>query len=314
MSDQKIIAVVGATGAQGGGLARAILAEPDGEFALRALTRGPDSPKAKELAQAGAEVVAADLDDEAGLRAAFEGVHGVYLVTNYWADMSAEHEIAQAANGASAAQAAGIQHLIWSTLEDTRAYLPLDDPGTPVFEGRYSVPHFDAKAEADRFFADAGVPTTYLRPSMYWEAFDNFGFGPRRTDDGALVLSLPMGDRKLAGIAAEDIGRTALGILKRGDEFIGRTVGIAGEHLTGEEFAAAFSDSYGEQVAYRPLTFDELRAQDIPAAAEVGNMFEYYYLAETEFTGSRDLALVRALNPQLQTFRSWLRHHPVPPR
>jgi uncharacterized protein YbjT (DUF2867 family) len=312
MSDKKIIAVVGATGAQGGGLARAILAEPDGEFAVRALTRDPGSPTAKELADSGAEVVAADLDDEAGLRAAFDAAHGVYLVTNYWADMSAEHEIAQAANGARAAQATGIQHLIWSTLEDTRAYLPLNDPSIPVFEGRYTVPHFDAKSEADKFFAEGGVPTTYLRPSMYWEAFDTFGFGPRREEDGALVFSLPMGDRKLAGIAAADIGRTALGIFRRGGEFIGRTVGIAGEHLTGHEFAVAFADSYGEPVAYRPLTFDEFREQNMPAAAEVGNMFEYYYLAEAEFTGSRDLALVRSLNPHLQTFRSWLRNHPVP--
>ncbi len=309
MSEQKMIAVVGATGAQGGGLTRAILAEPDGEFAVRALTRDPGSPKAKELADAGAEVVAADLDDEAALRAAFDSVHGVYLVTNYWADMSAEHEIAEAANGARAAKATGIQHLIWSTLEDTRAYLPLNDPSTPVFDGRYSVPHFDAKSEADKFFAEAGVPTTYLRPSMYWEAFDDIG--PRRAEDGALVLSLPMGGRKLAGVAVEDIGRTALGILKR-DEFIGRTVGVAGEHLTGEEFAAAFSDSYGEPVAYRPLSFDKFRAQDFQAAAEIGNQFQYYYLAEAEFTGLRDLALVRALNPQLQTFRSWLRTHPVP--
>ena len=87
------------------------------------------------------------------------------------------------------------------------------------------------------------------------------------------------------------------GIFKRGDEFMGRTVGIAGEHLTGEEFAAAFSESYGEPVAYRPLTFDQFRAQGFPAAAELGNMFQYYYLAEAEFTGSRDLALVRTLNP-----------------
>jgi hypothetical protein len=95
-------------------------------------------------------------------------------------------------------------------------------------------------------------------------------------------------------------------------EFIGRTVGVAGEHLTGEEFAAAFSQSYGEPVAYRPLTFDEFHALDFPGAAEIGNMFEYYYQAEAEFTGSRDLALCRTLNPQLQTFRSWLRTHPVP--
>ena len=179
-----------------------------------------------------------------------------------------------------------------------------------MFDGKYSVPHFDAKSEADKFFAEAGVPTTYLRPSMYWESFD--AIGPRRTKDSELVLSLPMGERKLAGIGVEDIGRSALGILKRGDEFIGRTVGVAGEHLTGEEFAAAFSESYGEPVAYRPLTFDKFRAQSFPTAAEIGNQFQFYYLAEAEFTSSRDLNLVRTLDPQLQTFRSWLRTHPVP--
>jgi uncharacterized protein YbjT (DUF2867 family) len=116
-------------------------------------------------------------------------------------------------------------------------------------------------------------------------------------------LSLPMGERKLAGIAVADIGRTALGILKRGDEFIGRTVGVAGEHLTGEDFAAAFSESYGEPVAYRPLTFDEFRAQEIPAAAEMGNMFQYYYLADP-ISGA-----LRAPHPDSRGLRAG--HQPV---
>src|SRR5438477_4398668 len=117
MADTKIIAVTGATGAQGGGLARAILADPSGGFTLRAITRNPDSDNAKALAAAGAEVVRADLDDEASLTAAFQGAYGAYCLTNFWEHFSGEKEEEQGANLARAAKAAGIQHAIWSTFE-----------------------------------------------------------------------------------------------------------------------------------------------------------------------------------------------------
>ncbi|WP_329162032.1 NmrA/HSCARG family protein [Streptomyces sp. NBC_01717] len=308
MSEKKIIAVVGATGAQGGGLARAILADQDGPFAVRAITRDARSDKARALADSGAEVVEADLGDEASLRRAFDGAYGAYVVTNYWEGMSAETELAQAGNAARAAKGAGLRHVIWSTLEDTRAHLPVSDARVPVLEGSYTVPHFDAKAEADRFFVDLGVPTTLLRTTFYWEAFLQ-GFAPSRDDSGHLVLSLPMGDRALAGIAAEDIGRVALAIFARGEEFIGETVSIAGEHLTGEQLASAFAELYGEPVAYQPLTHDQFRALGIPAAVEIGNMFQYYTEAAEAFTGARDLNLVRNLHPGLQTFRDWLSAH-----
>src|SRR5262249_2426098 len=103
---KKIIAVTGATGAQGGGLVRALLA--DREFAAPGITRKVDSDKARELVKLGAEVVAADLDDEAGLRRAFEGAYGVYAVTNYWEHFKPEKELAQARNLAKAAKAAGV--------------------------------------------------------------------------------------------------------------------------------------------------------------------------------------------------------------
>ncbi|MEV6529435.1 NmrA/HSCARG family protein [Streptomyces sp. NPDC051639] len=308
MSEKKIIAVVGATGAQGGGLARAILAEQDGPFTVRAITRGAGSDKARALAELGAEVVEADLGDRASVRRAFDGAYGAYVVTNYWEGMSAETELAQADNAARAAKDAGLRHVIWSTLEDTRAHLPVTDTRVPVLEGSYTVPHFDAKAEADRFFVDLGVPTTLLRTTFYWEAFLQ-GFAPSRDDSGHLVLSLPMGDSALAGIAVEDIGAVALGIFARGEEFVGETVAIAGEHLTGKQLAAAFAELYGEPVAYRPLTHDQFRALGIPAAAEIGNMFQYYTEAADAFTGARDLRLVRDLHPGLRSFRDWLTAH-----
>ncbi|MGD8413898.1 MAG: NmrA family NAD(P)-binding protein, partial [Candidatus Latescibacterota bacterium] len=169
MEEKKIIAVVGATGAQGGGLARAILDDPAGGFTARAITRNADSDNAKALAARGAEVVVADLDDEESLNKAFENAYGAYCVTNFWEHFSPEKEIAQAQSMARAARKAKLQHVIWSSLEDTRQWVPLDDGRMPTLMDNYKVPHFDGKGAADHVFAEQGVPTTILRTSFYWD-------------------------------------------------------------------------------------------------------------------------------------------------
>lgn len=307
MIETKTIAVIGATGVQGGGVVRAILADPQGPFTVRAITRSAGSERARRLAAAGAKVVEADLGDEASLRKAFDGAYGAFVVTNFWESASAKVELAQAAAAASAVKDAGVHHVIWSTLEDTRAHLPVNSDRYPTLDG-YTVPHFDAKAEANALFEQLGVPTTFLQTTFNWENFA-VGLGVTRGEDGRLVLTLPMGERRLAGIAAEDVGRTALGIFARGEEYIGRTVSIAGEHLTGQQLADAFAEAFGEPVDYRPLTHDQFRALPIPGAAEFGNMFQFYYEAEKDFVGARDLDFVRSLNPRLQTFRGWLDTH-----
>ncbi|GAA5038694.1 uncharacterized protein YbjT (DUF2867 family) [Thermocatellispora tengchongensis] len=303
MTDKKIIAVAGATGQQGGGLARAILDDPAGPFAVRALTRNPGSEAARALAARGAEVVAADADDEASLTEALRGAYGAFFVTAFWEHNSVEREQAQARAMASAAKATGVQHAIWSTLPDTRRHLTGDS--VPTLAGRYKVPHFDGKAEAEAFFTEAGVPTTFLSTTFYFEAFLDF-FRPVPDEDGALALRLPMGDRKLPGIAAEDIGRTALGVFARGPEQAGRTISISGENLTGEEYAAALSKELGRHVAYRPMTVDALRAMPFPGADDLANMFYFYAEHEEAFAGVRDPAEVRKLNPRLQDFATWL--------
>src|SRR6476620_5425710 len=252
MTDRKLITVFGATGAQGGGLARAILDDPQGGFALRAVTRHVDSDKARALAAAGAEVVAADLDDPASVERAMQGAYGAYGVTNYWEHFSPEKELAQARTLAQAAKAAGVRHLVWSTLEDTRRKVPLDDPRMPTLLGRYKVPHFDAKGEADDLFRAAGVPTTFLLTSFYWDNLIHFGMGPRPGPDGTLQFVLPMDDAKLPGIAAEDIGRSAYGIFQGDGAFIGKTVGIAGEHLSGAEMAAGLTRRSAARCAKPP--------------------------------------------------------------
>lgn len=314
MRDKKLIAVVGATGSQGGGLVQAILDDPAKEFRVRALTRSAQSAKARALEAAGAEVVEADLEDGPSLRAAFEGADGAFVVTNYWAERTPEDEakrtraameLAQADTAALAVEQAGVGHVIWSTLEDTRDYFGGTDERVPSIDGSYKVPHFDAKAEADAVFVEYDVPTTFLRTTLFFEGFAG-ATGPTRDGDGKLVLTIPMADQPLSGIAVADIGRTALGIFKRGAEFIGKTVSIAGDHLTGAQYAAALSDAVGEQVAYQPLTWDEFRAQGFPGAVEMGNMFQYYAEDSARFVADRDLAKVRALNPGLLSFRDWL--------
>jgi uncharacterized protein YbjT (DUF2867 family) len=177
MADRKIIAVVGATGAQGGALVRAILADKSGGFAARALTRKTTGEKADALRAAGAEVVEADLDSVASLEKAFAGAHGVFALTNFWEHFSAEKEVEQARNQAEAAKRAGVKHVIWSSLEDTRRFMSLDDPRMPTLHGKYKVAHFDGKGEADVEFTSR-VPTTILLTSFYWENFIYFGAGP----------------------------------------------------------------------------------------------------------------------------------------
>jgi uncharacterized protein YbjT (DUF2867 family) len=310
MAEQKkVIAVVGATGAQGGGLVRAILADRGGPFAARALTRQPDSDKAKALAAAGAEVVAADLDDPKSVERAFAGAYGAFCLTNFWEHSSPERELTQAQHMARAAKAAGLQHVIWSTLEDTRKWVPLSHDRMPTLQGKYKVPHFDAKGEADEIFRREGVPTTFLLTAFYWENFIHFGAGPQRGPDGQLALTFPMDDKRLPGIAVEDIGKAAYAIFKRGQEFIGKTVAIAGEHLTGAQMAAKMGRALGKEIRYNNVPPEVYRSFGFPGADDLGNMFQFKRDFNDYFVGVRDLAVCRSLNPELQTFDQWLGRH-----
>ncbi len=306
MAEKKIIAVVGATGAQGGGLVRAILSDASGGFTARALTRDVNSDKAKELAKLGAEVVAADVDAVESLKMAFKGAYGAFCVTFFWEHFSPEKEIAEARAMAEAAKHAGIQHVIWSTLEDTRQWVPLSDSRMPTLMGKYKVPHFDGKGEANKVFTELGLSTTFLLTSFYWENLIYFGMGPKKGPDGKLAFTLPMGDKKLPGIAAEDIGKCAYGIFKTGREYIGKTVGIAGEHLTGAQMAAGLTKALGQEVRYKDVPPEVYRGFGFPGADDLGNMFQFVRDFNEDFCGARSVDVSRALNPSLQTFDTWL--------
>jgi uncharacterized protein YbjT (DUF2867 family) len=302
----KVIAVVGSTGSQGGGLCRAILADRSGGFSCRAVTRDVNKDKAKALAAAGADVVSGDLDNVESLKKAFAGAYGVYAVTNFWEHFSAEREKAQAKNIADAAKAAGVQHVIWSTLEDTRTLMAPDDTRMPFLQEKYRVPHFDAKAEANAFFA--GLPVTFLMVSFYWDNLYMFGLAPKKDDKGVYSWAFPMGDAKLAGIAKDDIGKAAYGIFKAGSQYIGKTVAIAGEHVSFAEMSEKLSKGLGiGPVKYTALDANLFRSFGFPGANEYGNMFQMYRDFEKQVNAVRSVEETRKLTGgSLQNFDEWL--------
>jgi uncharacterized protein YbjT (DUF2867 family) len=306
MANKEIITVMGATGAQGGGLVRAILADRDSPFSVRAITRKPDSDKALALAKLGAEVMAGDADNPASLESAFAGAHGVFCVTNFWEHFSAEREGEQAKAMARATKKAGVKHVIWSTLEDTRKRVPLDDNRLPTLQGKYKVPHFDSKGAVDHVFAEEAAPTTYLLAAFYWENFIYFGMGPRKGADGELVLSMPLGGAKLPGIAAEDIGGCAYGLFRRGTGMAGKRIGISGEVLSGTEMATKMSSALGRKISFNDVPFDVYRGLGFPGAEDLSNMFQYQAILGDEFSRSRDPVFSRTLNPGLLSFDAWL--------
>jgi uncharacterized protein YbjT (DUF2867 family) len=303
MSDKKIIAVMGATGAQGGGLVRAIHADPDSPFTARAITRNANSEAAQALAALGAEVVEADVADGASIVNAFKDADGAYCVTFYWAHMDPEREIAEAHTLADAAKAADVKHVIWSTLEDTRKWVPLDSDQMPTIHDHYKVPHFDTKGESNRFFYNR-VPTVFLLTSFYWDNLIHFGMNPKPDGQGRYAFTLPTGDAKMPGIAAEDIGKCAYGIYKQG--IVDKTIGVAGEHLSGAEMAAAISEVLGIDCYHNSVSPEQFRSFGFPGADDMGNMFQFYRDFEEDFRAPRDPAIARSFNPELQDFRTWL--------
>jgi len=309
MSNKKVIAVLGATGAQGSGLVRAIMADKSGEFTARALTRNVNSDKAKALKDLGAEIFAVDIDKYESLKSAFNDAYGVFAVTFFWDHFSADKEIEEVKSIAKAAKETNLKHVIWSTLEDTRNWIPLSDNRMPTLQEKYKVPHFDGKGEAEKYFTEQKLPVTFLLTSAYWENMIYFGWGPTRGQDGKLALNFPMGDKKLPAIGVEDIGKSAYAIFKRGNEFIGKKVGIAGGHLTGKMMAESLTKALGEEVKYNAVPFDVYRKFDFPGADDIGNMFQFKHDFEEYYCGARDLEFSKSLNPALKSFDDWLKEN-----
>ncbi|HTI08188.1 MAG TPA: NmrA/HSCARG family protein [Puia sp.] len=286
------ILVLGATGAQGGSVARALL--KSNHYTVCCLTRNPLSEKALALREEGAVIVAGDLDDKESLLAAMEGCYGVFGLTNFWEHFDKEWQ--QGRNLAEAALATGVKHLIYSGL-----------PGyNRLSNGRYSVPHCDIKAELEQYIKDLGVPASFVHIAFYYENFFDF-FPPRKGADGSYYFGFSQGNTPLAMASAEDMGAIVALMFGNPALYLGKTVGIVGEDRTCTEYAAIMSRVLGRTIRYNYIPRDVFAQLGFPGAEELANMFEVQRLHIPHRRG--DLLNCYHMNPRMQSFEVWLQRN-----
>ena len=287
--NRKKILVVGATGAQGGSVARNLLAR--GRFDVRALTRNPGSAAAQELRALGAELVQGDLDDPASIRAAVEGCYGVFGVTNFWEHFQREAE--QGRNLVAAVADAGVQHFVFSTLP----------PVEKATDGALRSPHFDIKAEHEEYARSLGIPSTFVHVPFYYENFLYF-FPPRPAGDGTYQFGFPQGDTPLAAMSAADVGRIVAPVFEQPEVYLGQVLKLAGDELPAAEYAEAMSRYTGADIRYAYVPRETFATLGFPGAEDLADMFEFYRLHIP--SRKADIETCRALAPELQTFDAWL--------
>src|SRR5437899_674146 len=257
-NDRKLISVVGATGQQGGAVVRAL--QTSGQFIVRDLTRNPG--KHRELAE---EVVEADLDRPETLKAAFEGAHGVFLVTTSW--LEGTDELKQATAAVRAAKDAGVKHFIWSTLPDVEA----------ISGGKFDVPHFTGKAKIDRIVKEAGFPHhTFVIAPGYYQNFVG-PLSPHKPADGTLGWALPL-DPDVRCLHLGDIrelGNIVVGAFAHPDEAgNGEYLPLVGDFLSFNEIVETLNRQ-GHNFSVRQIPTKEYAAL-FPGAVEVGETFRYF--------------------------------------
>jgi uncharacterized protein YbjT (DUF2867 family) len=283
-----VILVTGATGAQGGGVARRLLA--GGQFAVRVLTRKLNSPAATALREAGAEVVGGDFDEPARLNAAMKGCYGVFGVTNFWEHFDGEYR--QGRNLVDAVAASGIRHFVFSTL-------PYIDK---ITGGQIKVPHFDNKGRMEEYARQQGVAATFVHCAFYYQNFLSF-FPPRLQEDGLWAVGMPQGSAPMAAVNIEDLGGVAAAVFGHPGEFLGRVLGVAGDFLTGDEYAATMSRVLGRKIVYQAVRHDVFATLPFPGAADLADMFEYY---QRYLPYEKSVADCRAVYPGMSTFADWM--------
>jgi uncharacterized protein YbjT (DUF2867 family) len=275
----KLIAVTGATGQQGGATARHLLAKG---FKVRALTRDPQKPAAKALVEAGAQVVQADNEDRASLEAAFKGAFGVFSVQSFW-EIGTEGEIRQGKNIADAVKVAGVQHIVYSSVGGA--------------ERNTGVPHFESKWQIEQHIRQLGLPATILRPVEFME---NLNWSRPAILNGSFPSLGLRPQRKRYMIAVDDIGGFATMAFANAQEHIGKATEIAGDALTEQEIARTLSKVIGRpvQLVQPSVTPDQ------PENDELLKMTRWF---DKEGYQS-DIPVLKAIYPPLQTLETWLRN------
>lgn len=287
------ILVVGATGRQGGSVAAQLLRDPS--FSVRVVTRRPQGESARLLAQAGAEVVAGDLDDALSLRHALTDCWGVFGVTNYFEHLDAVRETAQGVSLLDAAADLDVQHVVMSTLP----------PARTISGGALEVSHFDAKAEIEAHARSLGLGATFVHVNYYFENF--LGWPPQRQPDGTFAIALPLGDAALAAVAIADIGGVVAGVFREREAFRDRVLDLVGEQSSMHDYARTLAVVSGRSVVYRPMSAESFAALGFPGASAVANMFDF--LARHPPALHAAIEECRRLHPGLTRFRDWAEAH-----
>jgi uncharacterized protein YbjT (DUF2867 family) len=286
-AEQGTVLVIGATGQQGGAVARQLLGAGR---PVRALVRDPMAPAAKSLQADGAELAVADLDEPGTVRAALDGAHGLFLALTMMTGprITADGVAAERRRGRSVVELAldaGVEHLVYSSIHGA-------DAGS-------GIPYYDSKAAIEERIRELGVPATVLRPVSFMDNFNTYNHPAVR--DGELVVSLGVRpDRPTPLIAVRDIAAFAGIAFARPGEFLGRTLTIAGDVLTGDQIAEAFGRAAGVPARFQRTPIAMIRAVD----EQLAMMFAFF---DEHPAPPPDLAALRACHPDLLGLESWLR-------
>lgn len=282
--------IIGATGAQGGSVARHLLGR--GRVRVRAATRRPDSAMADALAASGAEVVPMDLDDRASIRQALDGVTRVFGVTSYYEHLDAE--VQQGMNLIDEVARSGRRHLVLSTLPSVKH----------VSGGALTVRHFDNKAALEGHARSLDLRATYVQPAFYFENFLTY-FRPRPDADGGFAFGFPQGNAPLAGVSVADLGGVVATLFEEPDRYSGTTVPVVGDELAPVDYAAVMTAELGVPVRYEHVPREVFAAYPFPGAGETAAMFDYYRRFAPR--SDDDRRVTRALDPGVRDFVTWTR-------
>jgi uncharacterized protein YbjT (DUF2867 family) len=292
MGSQPRILVVGGTGAQGGSVARHLLAE--GRYRVRCLTRRLDSVAAVALADAGAEVVEGDLADRDSLDAALAGCEAAFGVTNYFEHFDAEYELG--ARFLNAVQDSAVEHLVFSTLPNAME----------LSAGKLQVPHFENKARIEALVRRKEIFATFVHVAFYFENF-LYNCPPRRQEDGSYAFGFPLGDSKLPAVSVGDVGGVVASILRQPHAYQGKSVRVIGDQRPAAEYAAIIGALTGRNVRYQHIPHEVFSRLPIPGAAGLADMFELY--RSHVRPDGQDLAECLRLHPGILSFEGWAREH-----
>jgi uncharacterized protein YbjT (DUF2867 family) len=278
-NEERSIVVAGATGKQGGAVARSLL---DRGFRIHALTRNTQKPEAQALADRGAEVVQGDMEDRSSMERALEGAYGVFSVQNFW-ETGYDGEVQQGKTVADAANAAGVEHFIYSSVGSAHR--------------QTGIPHFESKWEVEEYVREIGLPYTILRPVFFmqnWEMMREMILG------GTLAQPLDP-DKPFQQVAVGDVGTFAAIAFENPDRWIGLEVDLAGDEQTMPEMAETFGRVLGREVSYYQVPWDQFEEQ---MGQEVVN---YRWFNDVGYEAN--IAALKQEYPELTTFERYLRSH-----